>query len=602
MAAEQRDELLLSYQRELGYLRQMGAEFAARYPKIAARLDLSADQCADPHVERLIEAFAFLTARLQRQLESEFPEFTSALLRVLYPHFIDPVPAMSIARMEPDLDQGLPLGGFEVPPQTLLTAETESGETCHFRTCYPVTLWPIKVAEARFEPTDAHPFLDAHPQVATVLRLRLRARPMPFSKLEMKSLRFFINAEGQTGFSLYDLLAGGLYGVALSWEGGGDPIVQPPETLRTAGLGPNEAVLPAPSHAHPAYRLLQEYFTFPDKFLFFDLELPEARKAKNTLDVLLLFKELSRRRLSVSADTFCLGCTPIINLFPKIAEPIRVEELQTDYRLIPDIHDERITEIHSIDKLASSPDPHNVEILEPFFSFSHPADGDEHRAFYHLRRRPTGRVDLPGTDVYLSFVDLRFTPMRPPMETIYAHTLCTNRELAVQMPVGAVLQTESPAPVKDIVCLRKPTIPIGMPVDGPAIWRLISQLSLNHLSLIEGEQSLMALREMLRLYCFLHDTSSENQIMGLTQLQSRPVMIHMGNDAWRGFCQGLEVALTFNEGLYVGSSALLFSSVLSHFFGLYTGINSFTKLVVKSEQRQGVWKRWPPMAGAKPIL
>ncbi len=602
MASEQRDELLLAYQRELLYLRRQGAEFAARYPKIAARLDLAGDHCADPHVERLIESFAFLNARVQRQLDGEFPHFTSSLLNILYPHFLEPVPSMSIARFEADPDQGLPLSGYDLPVHSRLFAQTATGSLCRFRTAYPVTLWPIAVTEAQIENTERYAFLDQIPAALSVLRVRLQAQKAAFSQLTLDRLRFFLNGEGQTAYALYDLLFSATISVALLIDGKPEPVFLSPEAITPVGLERDEAVLPSPPHGQPGYRLLQEYFVFPEKFLFFDLKLPEIRQADKVVDVLILLSEAPRRRLSVSADTFALGCAPIVNLFPKTTEPVRFDQRQLEYPLVADKREERTTEIHSILSVSSSADPSFTDTIAPFFSFTHPADDDTHQAFYQARREPMVRRDVPGTEMYISFCDLRFQPKLPPVQTVYAHTLCTNRDLAEQMPAGALLQIEEAAPLREITCLRKPTPQIDLPLGGRGLWLLISQLSINHLSLTGGAESLHALHEILRLYRFSPDSSNENQVMGITQMNCRPVLRHVGQDAWRGFCQGLEVTLTFEESLYVGNSALLLSAVLGRFFGLYAAVNSFTQLVVKSNQRQGVWKRWQPMAGDQSIL
>jgi type VI secretion system protein ImpG len=609
MASENREELLRAYQRELQYLRQQGAEFAARYPKIAARLDLAGEHCADPHVERLIEAFAFLTGRIQRQLDAEFPQFTSALLQVLYPHFLEPVPSMSIARFVVDVDQGLPLSGYTLPRHARLFAQTDTGATCRFRTAYPVTLWPVDVIDAQLESPERYPFLETHPRArkaVAVLRVRLGTQKVPFSQLSLSRLRFFLNAEGPAAFGLYDLLVGGLLDVVVLPGEKEAPVFAGPSALRPVGLERDEAVLQAPPHALPEYRLLQEYFVFPDKFLFVDIDLPEIRRAGRRADVLLLLSELPGKDVTVGPETFALGCTPIVNLFPKTSEPIRLDQRQAEYQLIADKRDERTTEIHSILKVSAFADPDHPEAIAPFFSFTHPADGEQHQRFYTARRQVAVRGDVPGTDMFLSFVDLHFTPALPPVQTVYAHTLCTNRDLAAQMPAGAALQIEEAAPVGEITCLRKPTRQIEVPLGGRALWLLISQLSLNHLSLSEGEQSLSGFQEILRLYRATAHTSSENQILGITRMGCRPALrsLQRGpeSEAWRGFCQGLEVTLEFDETFYVGCSALMMSSVLSRFFGLYAYVNSFTELVVKSSQRQGVWKRWPPMAGEQGLL
>lgn len=611
MASEAHDDLLLAYQRELSYLRAMGAEFAAKYPKIASRLELAEDGSADPHVERLIESFAFLTARLQHQMDAEYPQFTMALLGVLYPHLIEPVPAMSVAQLQADPD-GTPPSGFEIPRHASLFADTETGQTARFRTCYPVTLWPVEVREARLETTDRHPFLDGHPQVTAVLRLRLECMQDTFKQLELQHLRFHLNGERQVVFPLYDLLFGQVYGVALQapqkpGQGDGDrrpaPQVMPPSAIRPVGLRPEEEVLPTPNHAHPGYRLLQEYFTFPEKFLFFDLDLQGAQRiGGKLLDVLILLTEPPRRRLSFSAETFALGCTPVVNLFSQTSDPIRLDHRKSEYQLVVDKRQEAIIEVHTINSVSASSDPQWPETIAPFFSFNHPAAGEHHTAFYHARRQPTGRREIPGTDVYLSFLDLNLQPTSPATQTVYAHCLCTNRDLAAQMPAGAAMQIELTAPITGITCLRKPTPRQDPPLGGKGLWRLVSQLSLNHLSLASGPESLNALRELLRLYGAAGQANLEGQLSGLMQLDCRPCVVHIGDEAWRGFCQGLELSLTFDEGFYVGQSALLFSAVLSTFFSLYAAVNTFTQVLVKSKQRQGVWKRWPPLAGAQPVL
>jgi type VI secretion system protein ImpG len=601
VSLEGRDSLLRAYQRELQYLRQAGAAFSARYPKIAARLELSADASADPHVERLIESFAFLTARLQEQIDAEFTQLTGSLLEVLYPHLQQPVPPMAIARFDVDPEQGLPLSGFELPSGTPLFARTDGGALCRFRTSQPLTLWPIEITEAALETTDRYVCLDGRTQALSAIRLRLTCRAGSFSQLGLRTLRVFVSAEPQAAFRIYDLLTAANLGVALLPDGKQEPSFAGKGAIRPVGLEPEESILPSPPHGHPAYRLLQEYFLFPDKFLFFDIDLPRYQGAQRFVDVLLLLSEVPRA-LPVNLASFQLGCTPIVNLFPKVSEPIRLTQKLLEYPLIPDKRNERTTEVHSIRKVSVSADPTSRDEIAPYFSFRHPADGPRHQVFYRARRQPTGRKELPGTEVFLSFLDLQAHPSSPEVPTIFAHTLCTNRDLAAQMSAGALLQVEKAAPVKRVCCVRKPTEPLDPPLGGAGLWRLISQLSLNHLSLTGGEEGTQALREILRINCLKLDAAAENQIAGITQVQARPKTLQIGADAWRGFCQGLEVSLTVDEALYVGSSALLLSAVLSRFFGLYVAVNSFAQLVLRSEQRQGEWIRWPARTGAQPLL
>jgi len=603
MTRRAQEELLDLYQAELTYLRRAGAAFAEMYPKVAGRLELGGDECPDPHVERLIESFAFLTARIQHNLNEEFPEVTTSLLDVLYPHYLCPVPSTTVARLEVDPGQGKLTTGHLVPRHTPLFAQTRDGLHCRFRTCYPVTLWPVEVTYAGFESTDRYDFLDGMPQVATVLRIRIESLAGSLRDLDLRRLRFYLDGEMRTATALYELLFAHTARVAILPEGADRAVFLPNPSLLPVGFGADEEVLPYPPHSHPAYRLVQEYFTSPRKFLFFDADHLDAHRSEKRFDLLVLLDRLPSERLAVDRRNFVLGCTPVVNLFRRTTEPIRLHHRAAEYRLVPDVRRERTTEIHSIQRVSASSDRHDeTQVVEPFYSFSHGDRGRGQRAFWTARRRHTGRKDLPGTEMYLSFLDLDFDPAVPSVQTVYAHTLCTNRRLAEQLPDGAVLQIEEAAPLHRIVALHPPTPQLDPALGGAAQWRLISHLSLNHLSLTGGREGLRALREILRLYAAFGQPSVHEQIMGIREMECRRVVRRLGTDAWRGFCRGTEVALTFDEEAFAGTSAFLLASVLDRFFGLYASVNSFTQTVARSRQREGIWKRWEPRAGEQIVL
>ena len=603
MSRNAQDELLDHYHAELAYLRRGGAEFARLYPKVANRLQIGAEECPDPDVERLLEGFAYLTARIQRNLEQQGSEVATTLLDILYPHFLAPVPSTSVARFEVDPEQGKITAGHQIPKHTSLFAETADGQTCRFRTCYPVTLWPVRITHAGFESTDRYDFLDGVPGVATVLRLRVEAIEGTLGELQLESLRFYLNAELRIAAGLYELLTGHTAGVCILPVGSEQPTYLPKDALRPVGFGADEDVLPHPPYSHAGYRLIQEYFTVPRKFLFFDVAGLSARGEAEAVDLLILLDRIPAERVMIGPETFALGCTPIINLFPKTTDPIRLDHRAPEYRLIADTRRERSTEIHSIHRVsASADDTDQTQVLEPFFSFTHPLEVKNQRAFYHSRRVPTGRADLPGTDVLLSFFDLDLNPALPETRTVFAHTLCTNRRLAEQLPAGAVLETDAVAPLARITALHNPTPQLDPPSAGQASWRLVSHLSLNHLSFDSGDDGLRALREILRLYSSYDAASAAQQIAGIREMGVRRVTRRVDQDAWRGFCRGHEITLTMDESAYVGTSPLLFASVLNSFFTLYTSINSFTQLVLKSQQREGVWKKWPARAGEQSLL
>ncbi|MGE4297227.1 MAG: type VI secretion system baseplate subunit TssF [Desulfovibrionaceae bacterium] len=599
------DELLRYYQRELSYLRTMGGAFSRRYPKIAHRLEMGVDECVDPLIERLIESFAFLSARVQLNIDNELPEVSTALLNILYPHYLCPVPSMSVVQFTPDPEQGELTGGHTIARHTRLYAESGAdGVTCRFRTCYPVTLWPVEVVGADFESVDQFDFLDSAADVASVLRIRLRADGVPLNELSMRQLRFFIHGDLLHVFALYELLFTQVRGVALLPDGDtARPRMLSQNSLRPVGFDRDEAVLPFQPHAHPGYRLLQEYFTFPDKFLFFDVDNIDLSKAEESFDILILLKQLPTGRLTIGADTFRLGCAPIINLFSKITEPIRLDHTQTDYRLMADVRRNASTEIHTIESVSAfEPGGGDSIPYESYFSFTHHMEADQQAAFWVGRRFPATAAHLSGTEMSLSFVDLDFQPNLPPVQSVFARTLCTNRHMAEEIPAGAALEIEEAAPLHAIEMLKKPTLQIDPPLGGSTLWRLISHLSLNHLSLSNADASLKALREMLFLYNYADSPFVFQQVAGIKEMTTKRVVRQMRGEAWKGFARGIEVSLTFDESLYVGSSAYLLASVLNRFFAMYVSINSFTQLKISSVQREGVWKQWPPMAGDQIIL
>jgi type VI secretion system protein ImpG len=598
--------ILRYYLDELSYLRHAGQDFASVYPKVAARLELQPGECPDPHVERLIESFAFLTARIQSDLDADFPEVAKELLDVLYPHYLRPVPSLAVARFDVDPERGKLTSGYEIPRDTPLFVHAERGDVCRLRTCYPVTLWPVEVTEAELETPDLYDFTSGLPDVVSILRLRLRSQADTFEDLGVDRLRFHLTGDPVMVGRLYELLLINLKSVvivpAIESNTGTAPFHLPPSVVHPVGFGEDEALLPYPSTSHPGYRLLQEYFAFPEKFHFVDLAGLKGRARGATTDVLFLLKRLPGR-LPVRPDTFSLGCTPVVNLFQKTSEPIRIDHRQIEYRLVADMRREATTEIHSVIAVSGSSDTSDpTRQYAPYYSFTHAMERHGQKAYWHSRTVPA-QGGKTGTEILLSFRDLDFNPALPPHETVFAQVLCTNRGLAAELPADeALLQTDEALPVRRIVCVRKPTRPLMPPLAGQALWRLVSHLSLNYLSLEGGEAGLRSLREILGLYCFSDAPSLQRQIQGIRGIAPRKVVRRMGDEAWKGFCRGTEITLTFDEAQYVGSSAFLLASVLNRFFALYASTNSFTQLVIQRVGREGEWKRWLPMAGAGVVL
>ncbi len=612
-----RDDLLAYYERELTFIRQLGAEFAAKYPKIASRLKLEADRAADPHVERLIEAFAFLAARVHLKIDDEFPEITDALLNIVYPHYLRPIPSMSVVQFHLDPEQGKLTSGLEIPRGSLLFSRPYQGVPCKFQVCYDTTIWPVRIAAASWTtPERLDPPLKA-PEAAAALRLELECLPdVAFEALKLERLRFYLHGESNLVHNLYELLANNFTGaVARNPDGAAaaEPLRLPADALQPVGFAEDEAVLAYPRRSFIGYRLLQEYFCFPEKFFFFDLAGLDRLKAAgfgSRAEIVLLIRPYERQdrqqslEVGVTEQTLRLNCSPAVNLFPHTAEPILYDGTKYEYPVIPDVRRRHVMEVYSIDEVVSTrPDSTQVTRYEPFFSVRHGSFHDGAKAYWHARRVPSTRPNDPGTDVYLTLVQLDGRPARPETETVTVRCTCTNRDLPSRLPFGneeGDFELEGAPAVRRIVALKRPTPPARPPLGKSTFWRLISHLSLNYLSLVEEGRE--ALQEILKLYEFTGSSSLAKQIAGITSVESREHFAPLRSDRGIVFARGRQVEIELDEEQFVGGGAYLFAAVLERFLGLYASMNSFCQLIVRTRQRKGVLREWAPRAGEQILL
>jgi type VI secretion system protein ImpG len=610
------DHLLPYYNRELAFLRNLSGEFAEAFPKVAGRLRLSADTAEDPHVSRLLEGVAFLNGRISAKLDDDFPELVDALLETLYPHYLAPVPSLAVAqfRCQPDLT-----GPYVVPKGAELDSEPVRGESCRFRTCYPAELWPITIENAAL--TGRPLVAPANPRAgdaAGSLRLSLRclAPDMTFDQLQPDCLRFFLRGQPQQSFALYELLFNNTVSIALA-DGADDPdpVILPVDCLKPVGFASDEGLLPYPARAQTGYRLLTEFFTFPEKFLFFDLTGLAAKtmiKAGGRLEVFIYLNragvELER---AVNKDNFALGCAPIVNLFTQRAEPIALDQTQPEYRVVPDVRRQGALEVYAVAGVTSADGEARVTRHHPFFG-QHHAGGTAGKEgpYWTATRRPAGGRD-PGTEVYLSLVDLDFDPMQPADSVATVETLCCNRDLPAQLPFGGghphLKPVQGAAAVQGISCLTPPTPTLRLGERRGHRRRLISHLSLNHLTISGGAQGLEALKEMLRLYDFRDSPETRAVMESLTRVESRRgtarAPARPGDIAWGdAMVRGLDITVEMDPARLGGHGLFLFSAVLDRFFALYCTINSFTRLTVAVKGRQGKLKTWPARAGERPLL
>ncbi len=606
-------DLLPYYERELTFLRRHSREFGERYPKLASSLLLNGERSEDPHVERMIESFALLAARVNKKIEDGYPEFTEAFLNVLYPHYLRPFPSCSIARFEG-------AGGAEalstpvvIPRHAELRSRPVKGLSCRFRTAWAVHVLPLSIDEACFEPIAAVPSSVSLPTAAGgVISITLTAtgRGIDWKALPEGRLRIFIDAEPSLVAALRDCLfmrcsgAFALTDEKEKWLSLAGPLIG------EVGFGEDEALLEFPETAHSAYRHLTEYFAFPEKYSFFDLrlgQLPDALRAVRKLTLKLIIGGVrpatpaSSQLKGLSAGNLRLFCVPVVNLFAQRGEPIKVTHRSPDYSVVADGRNAFGYEVYSIDRVVrvrKGAQGETMTEFRPFFSLRH-AEPRENRGQYWFARRDALLAERsPGFETRIALVDIDLDPSSTTSDTLSLSLTCTNRELPSRLAIGLPggdLSLEGGSVVSQISLLRVPSPPRRFNTGQTSQWRLVSQLSLNHLSLTGS--GLAAFKEILGLYDMTGSSVSRRQIDGITAITREEKTVWLAGKPFASFVRGYELRLTVDEEHFVGSGLDVFARVIERFLGLYVHLNSFIQLILVSSRGGEELLRCKPRSG-----
>ncbi len=623
------DDLLPHFERELAYLRGHAKSFAERYPKIAGRLMLRGDVAEDPHVERLIESFALLAARVHKRLDDDFPLFTETLLDVLYPHYLRPFPSCSIAQFDLGGGVGQMSSSVVLERGTVLQSRAVQGVVCKMRTTQDVTLAPVRVAEARYGSAQvAPPGTPLPAEVASILSLRIELLSGQATWAALNGpdgqarLRVYLDGEPSLVSVLREALCGAVAGL---WVQRGDVeawIGPSPRRPEMVGFADDEALIDFDERSHAAYRLLTEYFAFPDKFNFVDLPIPvsalegEARSLTLHFALRGIRPDSNESRLldTIQPRHFALGCSPVVNLFRQPADPIRVTHASTSYPVLVDSRRAFGYEVYSIDRVyrvKQTAQGEAIDEFRPFFSLRHDdvlasnssAEGGGAGGYWHARRDDDLAQQSPGYETELSIVDVHFNPSVPQVETLSIQVTATNRDLPSLLPVGAPggdLYLDGGGLAREIRFLRKPTAVARFERGRGALWRLISHLSLNHLSLSDGGAD--ALKEMLRLYDLPRSASNRRQIDAVGDVAFRPATAWLAGQPFPTFVRGTEVRLHLDDRGFIGTGLQLFAAVLDRFFALYVHANSFTQLTLVSSRTQEEVLKCPPRNGETALV
>jgi len=620
--------LLRYYNEELRHLREMGAEFAQQFPKIAARLGIEGLEVTDPYIERLLEGFAFLAGRIQLKLDAEFPRFTQRLLEIVYPQFLAPTPAMLIAQLQPDLGDPSLATGVKIARGSIMQSMAGKGgnTTCEFRSAHELTMWPLELTQVEYFTHAADLPMAAVPEwrkYRAGLRLRMRSTAgLDFSQLALADLRLHFAGIDDVAYRLHELVCGHALGVLVlptkrpaAWHEAVDG-----DCIEPAGFDDDQALLPQTLHGFEGYRVLQEYFAFPQRFLFFDLlGIGDAlRKHEgNEVDIVILFSRADNALLqAVDAGSLALNCVPAINLLEKRCDRIHVTPDNAEFHVVPDRTRPMDYEVHSITEVLGYGTGVNSEWrFLPFYNAFHTEDR-AHNAYYAIQREPRllsqvqqregPRTSYIGTEIYLSVVDAHEAPFPADLRQIGVRALVTNRDLPVLMPLGGAkgdLALTQTAPVKIIHVIKGPSRPLSAMREGNVAWKLINQLSLNHLSLTDtdAEQGAAALREILRLYASTGDAGAQRQVDGLRSVQLKPVVRRLPMAGPITFGRGVEVKIEIDDLSFEGASAFLLGCVLERFIARHVSINGFTQTRLHSPGRGDILNG-RPRCGTRPIL
>ncbi|HEX5077661.1 MAG TPA: type VI secretion system baseplate subunit TssF [Geminicoccaceae bacterium] len=607
---------------ELRHLRDVAWEFAQEHEKIGSRLALDRNGCGDPYVERLLEGFAFLAARIQRKLDDEFPSFTSHLLEMVYPDYLAPTPSMVVAALKPDQRAANLADGFRVDRDTRLMSRLGASEEtrCTFLTKHPVELWPIDLAEARYITGSslARHGVGGRRDVKAALHLRLQTfGEAPFQQLALDQLPLYLTGSEGLGLRLYEAIIGHGVGV-VAQPAAETPAWQqhlPRSAIGTWGFEDELALLPCSLRSFHGYRLLKEFFSFAERFLFARLGglAPAVRRCEDPrLDLFVLLDSVSPGlEGAITAEQIALFATPAVNLFPRAAEPILIKPHERDLHVVVDRTHDLDYEVHRLRRVRAFGD--NVEReFAPFYEITDRRPGD--RGFYTLERRPRlisteqrrhggPRSSYLGSEVFLTLTDPA-GPEPSQLQRLTVDAMCSNRDLPLHMPLGVGVShftADSGAPLEKITCIAGPTAPRPSLARDRTSWQLINHLALNYRSIVDDGNGggAAALRTLLALYQQAPAGRSETE--SIVRVASRPVVRRLPVSGPITFGRGLEVEVEIEEQSLRDPKAFLLGAVLEQFFARYVSLNSFTETVVTTLER-GEIMRWPTRLGSRHLL
>jgi type VI secretion system protein ImpG len=578
------------YQSELTYLRELGREYARAFPAVAGLL---AEKAGDPDVERLLEGFAFLTARVRERIDDDVPEIIHTLCDLLLPHYLRTLPSCSIVEFTPVA--GALRTRQRIARGTELAAAPIEGTACRFRTSADVDLLPVTLQDV---------ILDMSKPSQPAIRIQFQTHEAGRSAVfHPDGLRVFLN--GDPGLTSMVYLWFSHYCRNVSIRGlssGAKGVDLGRRAVRAVGFDPECALLPWPKFAPGGYRLLQEYFTLPAKFYFFDLRGLDAfaARAEDKFEIILHFDRPPPLPSQIDKNLVKLHCSPVINLFASDADPIKVDPNAHEYLLRASEIDPRHMEIYSIERLSGlQAGRTDRKEYKPFFDFLHAIEPDDIPSYFRVRRGNSPLDD--AIDTYLSVHTPRDVSNTPVEETLSIELMVTNRNVSSQLRLGDIsVPAPGSPPFARFKNISQVTVPVRPPFGKALHWRLVSHLALNYRSLADTE----ALRAVLDLYNFQAAVDRQAgranrlRIEGIRSVSTRPVERLVKGVPVRGIGTTIEL----DENGFAGEGDLyLFASVIDEVLAAHAGINTFSELKAKAHPSQAEYQ-WTAKSGRQAIL
>ncbi len=527
-------------------------------------------------------------------------------------------PSCSIAQFDAGSIAGQATAASTIPRGTELNSRQIRGVASRFRTAYDVSLAPINVSSVRFEGAVRAPANTKLPSGSTAcisLQFDCLNQQTTFDSLKLDQIRLYIDGEPSFTAALRDSLFMHVIKAYVEPASRGVWQALPASPIKEVGFDEDESLIDFPARSHPAYRLLTEYFAFPDKFNFFDIDfasvLKEIGPARQfTLHLVLggvrADSDVARILEPLAAQNLRLGCTPVVNLFKQRGDPIRLTHAASSYPVVADARKAFAYEVYSIDSVKmvrQTAQGESITDFFPFYSLRHGETPEQASHYWFGRRNDLVAASSPGYETEISIVDIDLDPSAPQTDTLSIELTCTNRDLPTNLSFGLQggdLFLEGGSVAKTISLLRKPSQPQQFARGRAAHWRLISHLSLNHLSIVQS--GVEALKEMLRLYNINRSAVSSQHIEGVTGLNYKPTTAWLPGNPFATFVRGLEIQLIVDEDSFVGSGLEVFTSIMDRFFGLYVHVNSFIQLIIISKRTGEELFKCPPRSGASILV